>query len=243
MKMTDASTKTPIARVFAVLACIGYPLISRADTIVYGNDFEGVVGLEWSSTKTSVTPVGDRRFLGDFGYESDDPNSVGSSTITLTLNSLPAHSAIQISFDLFVIRSWDGNVSDSPDIWDLNIAGGPNLLHTTFSNTEEVGNRQAYPDTFPGGDHPAGTGATEIDSLGYQEYHDSIYHLEFTTTHAASSIAYEFSGIDLQYLPDESWGLDNVTVSISPPIPEPAVAMLIGLTVPLMVMARKRRRL
>lgn len=179
----------------------------------------------------------------DFGYESNDPDSVGSSTITLTLNSLPAHGSIRISFDLFVIRSWDGNVSDSPDIWDLSIAGGPNLLRTTFSNTEEVGNRQAYPDTFPGGDHPAGTGAVEVDSLGYLEYHDSVYHLEFTTIHAASSIAYEFSGIDLQYLPDESWGLDNVTVSISPSIPEPTSAMLIGFSLLLTVMARKRCRL
>jgi hypothetical protein len=36
-------------------------------TIVYFNDFESGAGPEWSNTTTDITPVGARRFLGQFG--------------------------------------------------------------------------------------------------------------------------------------------------------------------------------
>jgi hypothetical protein len=38
-------------------------------------------------------------FLGEFG----------SQAITLTLQDLPDHSLVTITFDLYLIRSWDGN--------------------------------------------------------------------------------------------------------------------------------------
>ena len=34
--------------------------------VIYENDFDGVVGPEWSSSITNVTPAGARRFLGTF---------------------------------------------------------------------------------------------------------------------------------------------------------------------------------
>ena len=44
---------------------------------LYSNDFEGTIGAEWSTTATDVTPIGDRRFLGQFGND----------TVTLTLDA------------------------------------------------------------------------------------------------------------------------------------------------------------
>ena len=108
-------------------------------------------------------------------------------------------------------QSWDGNDNTyGPDIWDLSVQDGPTLLHTTFSK----GQRQAYPDTYPGGDHPARTGALENNSLGYSFYGDSVYHLSFTFPHSANSLVLVFSASGLQGLGDESWGLDNVNVSL-----------------------------
>jgi hypothetical protein len=43
--------------------------------IIYSNGFEGSVGTEWSQTTTSVTPVGARAFLGEFG--------LGNQTVSL----------------------------------------------------------------------------------------------------------------------------------------------------------------
>ncbi len=44
---------------------------SRASgVIVYGNDFSGSVGPEWSSKIVGVTPIGARRFLGEFSNDT-----------------------------------------------------------------------------------------------------------------------------------------------------------------------------
>jgi len=62
---------------------------SLAQTTVYTNDFEGAVGTEWSSTSVLTTPVGARKFLGDFRI----------GTVSLTLTGLPSHTEVTVSFD------------------------------------------------------------------------------------------------------------------------------------------------
>lgn len=167
----------------------------------YINSFDGVVGAEWSNTSTDVTPVGERKFLGQLGNDS----------VSLTLSNLLPHTEIRVSFDLLVIQSWDGNdTTVGPDIWDLSVQDSSTLLHTTFSK----GQRQAYPDPYPGGDHPARTGVTEYNTLGYSYYGDAVYHLSYTFPHSASSLVLNFSASGLQGLSDESWGLDNVNVAV-----------------------------
>ena len=164
---------------------------------------------EWSNDARDVTPSG-RVFLGQFSNQ----------TVSLLLSGLPAHSQATVSFDLFIINSWDGNCagpncgcpSCGPDVWDLTVAGGPTLLHTTFSNVGLL--NQAYPDTFPGGDNPAGTGATEVNTLGYSNYGDSVYHLSFNFPHSIGALQLNFSAMGLQDISDESWGLDNVEVAV-----------------------------
>jgi hypothetical protein len=162
---------------------------SSAGQRVYINDFENPEDplLEWSNPATDITPEGGRRFLGQFG----------SDTVELTLTDLPPHTSVTVSFDLYIIQSWDGNDFDGdPDIWDMSVADGPTLLHTTFDNQpEDPEHRQAYPDAFPGGDHPAQTGAAEINTLGYTFFGDSVYQLSFTFSHSSSSLILDFSGI------------------------------------------------
>ncbi len=195
---------------------IGWAAISNA-TLIYSNNFEGTVGPEWSYRITDVTPVGHRRFLGQFN----------NNIVSLTLNDLPTHKKITVSFELFIIDSWDGNNHTwGPDIWNLQVEGGPTLLYTTFSNTGSLGHNQAYPGTYPGSDYPAQTGAAEVNTLGYTFYGDSVYDLSFTFPHDASSLTLDFSAQGLQSISDESWGLDNVKVSTNT-VPEPSTIMLI----------------
>ena len=178
----------------------------------YFNDFEGIVGAEWSSIKTDWTPAGARRFLGQFGDEN----------VTLTLRDLPAHTEVTVSFELFILRSWDGNnQTHGPDVWQLKVDRGPTLLHTTFANVppDIKDFNQAYPGDYPGGDYLPYTGAAEIKTLGYTEIPspapDSVYRLSYTFAHTASILGLDFSGQGLQGIQDESWGLDNVTVETS----------------------------
>jgi len=92
---------------------------------IYFYDFEKKVSTEWSSSKTDMTPLGKRHFLGQFANE----------TVTLFLEKLPLHKEVTLSFDLFIIRSWDGNhPQHGRDIFNLSARNVGTLLHTTFSN-------------------------------------------------------------------------------------------------------------
>ncbi|XZF62279.1 MAG: Calx-beta domain-containing protein [Gloeotrichia echinulata DVL01] len=177
---------------------------------IYFNNFDTSAGTEWSNRTIGTTPIGGRKFLGQFG----------NGTVSLTLNdNRLTNNLVSLEFDLFVINSWDGNVSGvGPDLFNLSIAGGQTLLNTTFSNTEEVGYRQSYPGEFGTGNNPGGTGATEIDTLGYSFYGNSVYHLAYTFPYSTNSLSINFTGSNLQGISDESWGLDNVSVSILPVI-------------------------
>lgn len=193
------------------------------------------VSAAWSHHQQSVTPVGARHFLGEFGNQ----------TVTLSLGNLPIHSALTVSFDVYVIRSWDG--SDvlnkwGPDGWSFGIDGAT-LLSTSFSNQPlpspgSANNRQTFGGiNIPSGDYPAFAGATEVNTLGYTFYRSSyqqveemssVYRLTFDVAHADSTVQLTFRGFGLQRLSDESWGLDNVTVRTNPTLtllgpPDPVV--------------------
>jgi RHS repeat-associated protein len=183
---------------------------STTSATVYQNDFQGSVGSEWSNTTVSTSPSGEK-FLGQFD----------NNTVTLTLGSLPAHSSLTISFDLYIIRTWDGNnTTNGPDHWSLSVAGGPTLLDTTFSNNDGQNGlpneRQAYPGSYPGASNPPRTGAVANNTLGYKyngNVIDATYHLTFTFPANSNSVTFKFAGSNLQGVTDESWGLDNVSVT------------------------------
>jgi hypothetical protein len=188
------------------LACLAESTtLGAAAPTIYFEDFEGQIGLEWSTTETAVTPIGNRRFFGEFGNEA----------VSLRLSNLPAHDHLTVTFDLFVIRTWDGN-NGGPDTWQLSVVDGPVPLKTTFSVPMWGFHRwQAYPGNHPGGSFPAGTGAVELNTLGYLYQGapaDMVFRPTVTFPHTAESATLRFSGANLQAETDESWGIDNVRV-------------------------------
>lgn len=186
--------------------------------IIYENDFEEPVGKEWSCTtiRRDTTPIGKRKFLGQFNKE----------TVCLILNNIPAHDWITVSFDVYIIRSWNGNQKYEgnqnqtvvgPDQWDLRIQGNT-VFNTTFSNF--LGHNQAYPKWYPDGNYIRQTGAVEKSTLGYTfigQIMDSVYRLTYTVPHNLNTLQVDFTGnlLPTYNLEDESWGLDNIVVSVA----------------------------
>lgn len=176
------------------------------------------------------SPNAAQRFLGELGgpvivkappYDRTHFVRVDES-IDLSLDTLPPHRSMTLTFDLDVLKSWDG---DSPtygrDRWTVALAGGPVLLDTTFSNnrkTSTEGSFQSYP--APGS--APQTGATAVNTLGYGYWFgDATYHFTFTFAHAAPSATLTFSSSlfegkaePARATRDESWGLDNVRVTV-----------------------------
>jgi YD repeat-containing protein len=193
------------------------------DSVIYQSEFNSPIGSEWSDTKTTQIPAVTTtdKILGDFGNES----------VTLSLTNLPAHSGLTVSFDLYILRSWDGvSTRWGPDQWEF-AADGTTLLDTTFSNHIPAvagtdNGSQNYPDSFGTLDYSnAESGSIEQNSLGFMFKRndlggkivdmDSVYHLTYTFTHSASTLTLVFKGIGLQSLADESWGLNNIVVASS----------------------------
>jgi len=233
--------------VFSVAVCgICAPAFANPYPIeVYNNDFETTVGAEWSKTTISTTPVGSRNFLGEFGSE----------TVTLTLNNLPVHTDVSISFDLFILKTWDGQGPEGdpsgPDIWSIAANNTGFSFTTTFSNhypgTSTFypdGKMQKYPNQWPtGNDSPWFSGASETNTLGYwprgtTKPMDAVYPLSFDFKHTDDSLVVQFSGNLTNEIWNESWGLDNVVVEV---VPAPSAIILSSIGVGFVSWLRRRR--
>lgn len=217
---------------------------------VYINDFQSVANNEWSNQTRSLAPTVDsfhpegRWFLGEFTND----------VVTLSLGKQPI-GLVALSFDAYFIRSWDGNGYGGnnpygPDNFKVSVPGSAVLLDATFSSS---GMNQSYTGT-----------ATERYSLGYSYYDgsngnvtnamDSVYHFDLSFYNYYEDMKIAFSGYGLQnnittkngislgYV-DESWGLDNVIVDITP-VPEPTtlVLMLGGITGLFILRGRNKMR-
>lgn len=239
-------------------ALIGASAAASATT-VYTADFQTSIGAEWSTNfggglALDQAPAdANRRFLG----RNDGAPKLGFSNdvVKLSLGALGAHNKVSVSFDVYVINSWDGNGAlgngcCGPDLFGVSLAnvtpGSASGLLTTFSNLDKAGGAtgflQSYPNAFPNlPGSPAFSGAAEIGTLGYDHISDSVYHITLNFDHTASSLELSFFGLNLQEIGDESWGLDNVTVSTTAPVPLPAPALLLGASLLGLLGARRKR--
>jgi uncharacterized repeat protein (TIGR01451 family) len=196
------------------------------NAVVYSNDFGSSIGSEWSANAGILTTPSSERVLGST-TQFGSPDLVVNETLALTLTGLQTHSLVDLSVDLYTVKSWDGNRTDfGPDSWDLNVTGtSPDVQPlTTFSNF--VGVNQAYPDAYPGGSNPGTTGAAAtgdllgLGSSGNGEIPAARYGFSYSFAHAANSVTFNFTGSNLQHAFDEGWVLDNVVVSVTdlPPV-------------------------
>jgi T5SS/PEP-CTERM-associated repeat protein/predicted outer membrane repeat protein len=217
ISVRSAENAPPVAVDDACQTMQGVALVVEGDGCarypdpVFFDDFESGAAAAWSNRAVSSTPVGNRRFLGEFAAQE----------VALSIDDLSNHSAVTVEFDLFIMKSWDGN---GDDYWRLAVDGGPLLLNTTFAISpwrEAEHPRQSYPDPYPA-DHPWGTGAVEVKTLGYDFIGDTVYHLKFAFEHDSDALVLLFSASGLSGVDNESWGLDNVRVSVSGPAPTQA---------------------
>ena len=190
---------------------------------------------------TVTSPNGRQRFLGEFGgpvivaappYDPQHFVTV-DETVALTLRDLKPHTFLTVAFDLYVLKSWDGNNRTyGPDRWGLRVQGGPTLLDTTFSNNPKTG-ADLSQQNYPVANRPQQSGAASVNTLGYTFYGDSIYHLSFNFPHTGDTLILNFSSslFEGKGTDDESWGLDNVRVSSNSdaPIAASAAAPSVGL--------------
>ncbi|HEV7298725.1 MAG TPA: hypothetical protein VGN72_05110 [Tepidisphaeraceae bacterium] len=206
---------------------------SATTGVVYQTDLANQKREGWSTWRTEKTPSG-RPFIGQFNNES----------VRLGVHSLPAHEVLRVSLTLYVINTWDGigRISAAggpcgPDFFHIDVVGGPTLLRTTFSMLPDTGNfaadgkLQGYPWPIPGRTNRGGTGASEVNKLGYIfDYayagalpQDAVYPMTFTFAHDQPEVELQLTAFGLQGIDDEGWGISDLKIEalrphdLSPP--------------------------
>lgn len=184
-------------------------------TVVYSEDFERATGPEWSVDRRSTSPSG-ATYLGDFS-DADYHEAVLSAT------GLPPHSALRVTFDVYILGTMDGNQTEfGLDLFTFGERSTGFAFQTTFSG---YGGAQAFPAAYGAGEYFDYPGASAINSLGYLwQGHpmDVIYPVTLVIPHSDPSAELYFGAEGLQdyldptgtFFSDESWGIDNVEVAV-----------------------------
>lgn len=176
----------------------------------YYCDFEdeGAGITEWSQPKRFRIPDGDNTLLGVFDRDA----------VMLTLERLPDHRYVRVSWDMYALDSWDGyNVEHGPDVWQARVVNGPRLVRSAF--VSYVGD-QSYPLPFRYGMMPRGSAGRHVqfvvpDYAGDPQWSYHVrYPMSFVAPHSATTLQIQFSTQNLSPSYDESWALDNVGVEL-----------------------------
>jgi gliding motility-associated-like protein len=179
-------------------------LFSRVIYQLHQNSFQGPSS-QWSNLR-----------LLNYNSQSVAGNYMNDS-LQFVLSNLPIHDSILVTADLYLFDSWDGNCggAQGPDYWGMHANGG-GLFRTTFSNfpfgSQTCSNVQAYPGSV-GTSNAWGTGAEQrnLPAIMWNAPISTKYPFSRSLNHNSSSLKLSFFGNNLQT--DESWGIDNVTIS------------------------------
>ncbi len=155
-----------------------------------------------------------------------------NSSFSLYLDKLPLHDLVEITFDLYIHDSWDGNAAanqiDGPDKWAMYLDERPHI-YTTFSNGTCLTGfcpPQAYPYNYPNHNNNPKTGAVfknlpRICGLGYNHITGgtSIYKIKKVLAHQSADLTLLCKDELVQTnspnpLCDESWSVDNLKITL-----------------------------
>ena len=195
---------------------------------VYFNDFDGGLGLGGAGAIVGAQGYdGVNGIAGSFWF--NDTRSLAS---TFSLSGLGAHDWLTLSFDIAFIDSWDGAIGRifGDDFLNIVVDGATRLITTNFGGL--------------GGELSDGV----YGFFGFTaKYDDEAYRYSATLRHSASTADFSIfaDGRKWQAGADESWAIDNLSVTIgsdivATPLPASAATLLAG--VGLLAGAGRRRR-
>jgi len=189
--------------------------------IVFTANFDNnTIPPEISPGTATITGVQGYAGLGPIGnqFGGNFLRSATANAVTLQLNNLPPHSAINLAFLFAAIDSLDGTGTfPEGDFFHVTV-DGVTIFNESFANAlaEQI---QSYVPP------PAVQLARRVD-LGFSgpggNYTDSAYNLGANPVfsnipHSSSSLTLRFiiEGAGVQALDDESWAMDNLTVTLT----------------------------
>ncbi len=239
--------KSFVATATLIALSAGFPDIAVSSPVtVFSTNFDGSLPAEITiganSTLTGVQGYGG---LGPAGnqFGGNFLRTATGNTVTLSLTGLPAHDTISLAFLFAAIDSLDGTGAfPSGDFFKI-VFDGATLFSESFAN--------ALPSQIQSYVPPPGVELARHVDLGFSGpgsfYTDSAYDFgadptfaNFAHTGSSATIEFFIFGPGNQGLDDESWAMDNLTVSVTTkgtPVPEPGSLALLFVGLGLLVRA------
>ncbi len=254
--------KTHFRKRFGAVACllafgIAGTAAEAAPLNVFSDDFSGGGLPAGFSGAGSVEDAQGYKGLGGFAdnfLRNDSSGNPAAATI-LTLIGLPAHDTVSLDFLLAVIDSWDGAPGNpsGPDFFNVEI-DGVSIFSESYANVP--GHTQSASITNQVIDPTADNGFTNDGFF----FNDSGYDMGDLAAfndiaHTGNTLVVEWfaSGAGWQGGSDESWAIDNVSVTINTTdtgsgggngtsVPEPGALSLFGMGMAGLSWLRRRRK-
>lgn len=192
----------------------------NSDVEVYSNDFEAN-SLTHISNGT-ISSYNGSHVLGNYNNQE----------FGLTLNDLPEHNLVDITFDLYIHDSWEGNQSfqdnlNGPDIWQMKV-DNKSYIYTTFANFNCLAGNfcppQSYPADYPTASNNPKSGASRTDLPGFCSEVDNpngttLYKIHKRVDHSNKTLLIQCLDKLMQKNAadpkcDESWSVDNIKVRV-----------------------------
>ncbi|MFN7317011.1 MAG: PEP-CTERM sorting domain-containing protein [Phycisphaerae bacterium] len=192
--------------------------VARAQA-VFSSSFDATMPSEITGSVAQLTPVQGFAGLGNAGrtFGGSFLRSPTGNTVTIQLTNLPPHQAIDIRFLFAAIDSLDGTGSFPEGDFLRVTVDGQQIFRESFANATQTQD-QTY--VAP----PGAQLARRVD-LGFSGpgsfYTDSAYDMGAdgrfqNIAHTASTLTISFvmEGPGIQDLSDESWAMDELTISL-----------------------------
>jgi hypothetical protein len=215
MHSNNSFLTVPLIALMAILlgSCREETLINS--TLVYNHDFWNFTANAWENGR--FVDFNGLNLLGN--YNNDEA--------ALTVDNLPIHNVLEVTVEIMIHDTWDGNPDDSiggPDIWYMKI-DDQEVLRTTFSNTPCESLfclKQSYPDNYLRQHNPK-TGAMQTNLPGLchmrtQNNYTSRYRITKLVRHNRDSVRITLGDMLVQNNSpnpkcDESWSVASMQVS------------------------------
>lgn len=182
----------------AAILClvVSWPVLAGPFPLQF--DFEGSAGKEWATF--DVYSIGGNKVLGLF----NDKNKKYQRETHLNLKNLPPDTPVTISFDLYLVGTWDSS-GELLDRWVMSVENGPTLLDL-----------QKFPSAYADKEEKSPIGNKGVVTVGTRDLAYWVVNESVVVPPekiVGGAVSLRFQGF-LTGRKTEFWGLDNVSVKV-----------------------------